>query len=452
MAVDRQTSSDIVREIVAAHQENAWAYDRIAEYFQADNLEELCRELWNFCKGSMVYYPEDGETQNVSSPWTILTRKKNDCKNYASFIGGVLDSLKRRGCKLTWVYRFVSYDPIRPAPYHVFVVVNPNTDNIFIDPVMDEFNERLWYWWKSDKRPRVEAGAAMGFIGCCMGTTAQENQLLQDVKNYADGLSDNIGQSYRAGAFNTVSSLVLQGVAIAAIPGAAEALALLKGGALLLDNAFGAGSAAARLVTDISNLDIVGLFKDLQGRTYNTDQYWAAVYYQFYVLGKNVTDINRVLDSDVLPALKWFIDRSNVFISGREHIIALGKSANAYTNYYGVNHDTTTDPVRTAAASVVAQLYWHNPGNFDPALLGSWKNTIGVFDNGLVQLALQIGTSPEKLARDQGLTDTESAQYLQAAAPALASQSDGNLITGVPDLLLFGVAAGAVFLLTNPKF
>jgi hypothetical protein len=45
------------------------------------------------------------------SPGAIVSLKQNDCKNYALFAVGILDSLKRKGkINNRSFYRFVSYN------------------------------------------------------------------------------------------------------------------------------------------------------------------------------------------------------------------------------------------------------------------------------------------------------------------------------------------------------
>lgn len=456
--VEEQTASDILQEITIAHRDFTGDYDRIADFFQGQDIWEICEDLWQFCKRDLYYKVESVKVQNVGSPYWILTHGIVDCKNYASFIGGVLDALKRRGYRLVWEYRFVSYklkDIFDCEPEHVFIVVNPNTDDIWVDPVLDTFNYHLFYWYKQNKR--IRSSRAVAGIGCAMGCgcgsgqigmSSVESGLLADLKSYADGLSGYIAAAHTNGTFNQVAEGVLMAVAVVAIPGAALALAALKAGAIALDKEFGVGAASSRILTDISNLNISGLINDIfSGRTYQSDQYWAGVYYKFYVLGQNVTDPNFVSDSDVLPALKWFIDKSGVYISGREHIIALTQGPQQYSGLHAVNGDTTTDGTLVNAASLMAKKFWPAPGNFDPSLRGAWKNTVGVYDLGLVQLANQLNTTPEALARQTGTQDANAAQYITAESGNVLTQ---QFIPGIPNWALFG-AAGLLLLSISSK-
>lgn len=469
LIVEEQSAGDIIKEVCEAHREHAADYDRISSYFAGGSVYDICERLWVFCRTQLIYKVETVKIQNVGCPYWILTHELVDCKNYASFIGGVIDSLKRQGLRVVWEFRFISDRPFslfdRRAD-HVFVVCNPATDNIWVDPVLGGFNEHIYYFYRASRRVRT-AGAlsgrvgAIGGIGCgCdggrIGTTAAENSLLADVAAYASGLSGAMQQTTSTSTLNVITESVLLGVATAAFgPVALVALAALKAGAVALDKQFGIGAASSRILTDISNLNLTGLFNDIfNGRTYNTDQYWAGVYYQYYVLGNNITSIDFISDAMVLPALKWFIDRAGVFISGREHIIGLTQSATAYENYHNANSDTTTDMTLVAAASRMAQKNWPNPGTFGPAMLGAWKNTIGVYDAQLVALAASYGQTPEQFTAQTGTQDANAAAYTAAAgqSPIVSFLQGQTLISGIPNWLLLAAGGGIlIFALSNSK-
>src|ERR1700748_293282 len=170
MVVDRQSTSDIIRQIVRKHKECEADYDKIYKYFEGGSLEDACYRLWKFCKKNFTYEIEDEEEQFTSCPYTMLTNGKVDCKNYSLFIAGILDAMKRHGAKLQWQFRFASYDLFDPRPGHVFVVVNPNDPDggIWIDPVLGEFNWHLFYWHCRNRIPRHSSIAGIGRIGATM--------------------------------------------------------------------------------------------------------------------------------------------------------------------------------------------------------------------------------------------------------------------------------------------
>ena len=473
LIIEEQSAEDIVREVCIAHKEHAADYDLISQYFEGGTVYDICSRLWIFCKDQLKYKVESAKVQNVGCPYWILTHGVIDCKNFAAFIAGNLDSMKRRGLRMVWEFRFISdrmFSLFDRDPDHVFVVVNPNTEDIWVDPVLDGFDQHIYYFYRRSKRintmgmyvrPRKlgALGGLSGIGGSSIGSTA-ENSLLADVASYASGLSGAMQQSTSTNTLNMITESVLLGIATAALgPVALVALAALKAGAVALDNAFGVGAASSRILTDLSNLDIAGMFSAIfNGRTYNTDQYWAAVYYQYYVLGNNVTSIDYVSDGDVLPALKWFIDRAGVFISGREHIIGLCTSPTAYENYYGVNSDTTTDMTLVTAGSLMAQKNWPSPNTFNADQLGSWKNTIGVYDQALVNLAASYGLTPEQVVAQTGTADAVAEQYTATVAPAASTATTPSVINfltassilpNVPNGLLIALAGGGIIWITS---
>lgn len=441
VVVDKQSISDIIGSILAKHQACTGDYDKIAAYFDKGDLYTVCENIWVFCKKNLPYTEEDEEKQYTSCPYSILTAKSIDCKNYALFIAGVLDALKRRGRRFDWKFRFASYELLEPRPGHVFVVVNENTDNIWIDPVLDSFNSHLFYWYKRDRRPTVTAIAKVA--GLPRVGNAAGDQLQQQLIEYADGVTGAYQQTIKTGTLSTITQGVLQ-TASKAVPVVAAALAVLKTVQPVLNNAFGVGSAAARVYSDITSLNFVGLFNDVfNGRTYQYQIYWLAAMYQYYVLGKsNITDQDKMTDADVWPAVKWFIDRTGVYISGTQTIAALVKGSSAYIALSKVNSGITTDPARVAAAVQVAQTYWSgvpidpgSTGNFIPGKAGSWANTIGVFDLGIAQVAQQYGLTAEQYVAQTGIDYTQQ----QPAAPG-STTSSSQLIPGIDNLWL--VAAG----------
>lgn len=183
MLVENQSVEDIIDGIKNKHFECYREYDEIAEQFYGGDLYDVCERLWNFCRSNFKYDIEGIDKQYVSAPQTMLTRGHNDCKGYALFIGGVLDAMKRQGENITWVYRFASYKLFRSTPQHVFIVVNPSKENIWIDPVLDRFNEHYPYFTHQDLRivtphkkersiGRIDCPSCIGRIGRSIGAVA----------------------------------------------------------------------------------------------------------------------------------------------------------------------------------------------------------------------------------------------------------------------------------------
>ena len=142
LVVENQDVSDIIKLLTYAHKKNAQTYDQFAHYFDRGSLRAIARGLFNFCKANVAYNIETEKKQTVRTPGRILEEGEGDCKHYASFIAGVLDSLKRQGRQIDWCFRFASYKFWNDTPGHVFVVIRlRGYQEIWIDPVLDQFDE-----------------------------------------------------------------------------------------------------------------------------------------------------------------------------------------------------------------------------------------------------------------------------------------------------------------------
>lgn len=159
-----QTVKDIIAEVLDAHEENAIDYDSIAPFFNDHNVDDVCMDLYNFCKQNIRYREESEKVQTTKKPVCVLTQGFGDCKHYASFCGGVLDALNRLyGRKIKWCYRFASYKILQPTPYHVFVVVYNNGSEIWIDPTPGADSETPV--WQIDKKIKAQTMALYRNIG-----------------------------------------------------------------------------------------------------------------------------------------------------------------------------------------------------------------------------------------------------------------------------------------------
>jgi hypothetical protein len=150
--VHDQGTGDIIKAMLSAHKIYAKDYDKISAIFWQGSLKTTLAYLWKFCKSNLKYSIESDNNQRIMSPAAILSLGKNDCKNYALFINGILDSLKRSGkFKNKVLYRFASYKILDETPHHVFsVIIDDNGNEIFIDPVLNSFNEKKTYYHKID--------------------------------------------------------------------------------------------------------------------------------------------------------------------------------------------------------------------------------------------------------------------------------------------------------------
>jgi hypothetical protein len=148
---------DIITAMLSAHKIYQNEYDKISQDFYTGDAIQTAKNVFNFLKKNVRYKIESENNQRIMSPSAIVSLAKNDCKNYALFIMGVLDSLKRKGLiKNDIFFRFASYKLLDEIPHHVFaVIVDRDGTEYYIDPVLSSFNERKTYFHKIDKRPNM---------------------------------------------------------------------------------------------------------------------------------------------------------------------------------------------------------------------------------------------------------------------------------------------------------
>ena len=164
MIVRDQQVPDIISAMLSAHKMYAGEYDKISKDFYSGDGVQTAKKLFEFLKKNVQYKIESDKSQRIMSPSAILSLGKNDCKNYALFIMGVLDSLKRKGLIDNKIYyRFASYKLLDEIPHHVFAVIQDEDGNeYFIDPVLSTFNERKTYYHKIDKIPSMPLYSVSG--------------------------------------------------------------------------------------------------------------------------------------------------------------------------------------------------------------------------------------------------------------------------------------------------
>lgn len=169
---------DIMSAMLSAHKIYAPEYDKISQDFYAGDGIQTAKNLFNFLKKNVRYKIESENNQRIMSPSAIVSLAKNDCKNYALFIMGVLDSLKRKGLINNDIYyRFASYKLLDEVPHHVFAVVR-DTDGTeyYVDPVLSTFNERKTFFHKIDKRPNNMPLYSISGVGKSVGAAKKTAQ------------------------------------------------------------------------------------------------------------------------------------------------------------------------------------------------------------------------------------------------------------------------------------
>lgn len=155
--VNEQSTNDIISAIENAHYAHLNEYAKIAKYFKGNTDKQTAQNIFDFLKENVIYKIEPSNRQTVKSPSALLAHGYGDCKHYAKFIAGILQQLK-----IPFVYRFASYKLGDNTPGHVFVVMNPGKNEIWIDPVLPSLNYRKNYYYKTDKKMSLYSISGIG--------------------------------------------------------------------------------------------------------------------------------------------------------------------------------------------------------------------------------------------------------------------------------------------------
>jgi hypothetical protein len=167
IVVANQDTVDIIDALIKNHYKYSNEYDKIFRFFDGGSVEETAFNVWCFLKDEFKYNIEPEEMQILRSPGALLASNivGIDCKGYATFANGVMDAYRRNtGKNFDVYYRFASYDPFDNTPQHVFAVVKENGNEFWIDPVLDQFDEKKQPYFYKDKKIKNMALVAMSGI------------------------------------------------------------------------------------------------------------------------------------------------------------------------------------------------------------------------------------------------------------------------------------------------
>lgn len=159
--VENQSTNDIIESILNNHKKYINEYKNISSFFKGSNNYETGKNIYNYLKKNISYKIDSANQQLIKSPAAILATKEADCKMYSNFAASILDNLK-----IPFVYRFAGYSAFDNQPAHVFVVINPNTKKeIWLDPVLRQYDYKKPYNFKIDKKMAVIAVSGIGKAG-----------------------------------------------------------------------------------------------------------------------------------------------------------------------------------------------------------------------------------------------------------------------------------------------
>lgn len=199
-----QSAGDIINAMLAYHDLYKSEYDKLAPQFLATSDFGVGKKIFNFLKKNTTYKVESDKKQYIKSPAAILYSGSNDCKNYALFAGGILSALNRKyKSGVNWCYRYASYNILDKIPQHVFVVINPGTSNeIWVDPVLKTYNERVQPTYIIDKKVKDMALIALSGVGDAIGkkTKAERKEnRKQKIKKITNAIKTGVKVGLKVG-------------------------------------------------------------------------------------------------------------------------------------------------------------------------------------------------------------------------------------------------------------
>ena len=166
--VHNQDTKDIISGILNIHDKYRSEYDKIYKFFDGGSVDQTAYNVWEYLKDNFKYRIEPEDMQILRSPSAIIGSDKFgiDCKCYSLFSAGILDSYRRNtGKNFDLAFRFASYDPFDTTPQHVFVVVKDGGNEYWIDPVLDEYDQKKQPYYFKDKNIQNMALVALSGVG-----------------------------------------------------------------------------------------------------------------------------------------------------------------------------------------------------------------------------------------------------------------------------------------------
>ena len=196
--VDNQDTSDIMGALIKYHEVYKKDYDKIYHFFLRNSVDGSLKSIFNFLKNNVDYKIESTKNQIIKSPASIIATGKttgSDCKSFSSFINGTIDAINRSGkFKIPFCYRFASYIILEDNPQHVFSVAFPSTENeIWIDPVLPNFDNKKKYYFKIDKKPKMALYSLSGITCNSLGKTREERKKKRDARKYGEDCKGRTG-------------------------------------------------------------------------------------------------------------------------------------------------------------------------------------------------------------------------------------------------------------------
>lgn len=348
--VKKQTTDNIIVQVLNSHRQHEKDYDLIADYFEGGNSP---KKLFDFCKRWLIYSEEQGSDQTTRSPAGILTLAEYsgvDCKHYANFIAGVLDALNRKGHNVNWCYRFVSYKTKgkdKKESDHVYVVDLDN--DVWIDPAPLRDQDGSYYERSFNDRYAIPV----------FYMDIKMDDMLSHLSGVHYYINEDNPQGQQPGG--CMGALELQYLFD---PVVTQSVATVN----TVQNT--AGQLASDMLTGGLQGFLMGIFNSvtaaltnlIKGRTYTTGGYQLAEIFMRNILGMSEIQNNRQVPDEYVPiAEQFFTTALGLEIGSGDHLNELVKSADAYYAWMPPEVDKATPREVAERASRILKLMNYGP-------------------------------------------------------------------------------------------
>lgn len=396
----RQEVGDIIQGVLRCHNQYKNEYDNISAGFDAGGVRETAHNIWNFLKKNVRYKVESEDRQLLKSPAAIMQPgTSSDCKNFALFAGGILDALKRKGKKISWCYRFASYNILSKTPQHVFVVINPGRNEIWVDPVLSSFDNRKQYFYKIDKFPEM---ALMSLAGVEIGRAKKTKE--EKKKKRQQFFKKMAADIKKAGKFVLKYSLVAQRGAITLV---------------MSQNLYGIANKAHKALA-AGHTDMLKFWEDIGG---DKNKFKAVI-----EKGNKHKYIGAIADRKV----SRFVDRSQ---SAQSRSLPQGDSSP-----YDDGGEMIGDPATATAAATATP--------FIMKIIAFFKK-VGIKGSDITDMAAKFKKAHDDKGKEveQAINDEAAGKETETGNDIVKQHNKGG--AGIPKVALIGGAAllGAYFLM-----
>lgn len=140
-------TSDIVDAVMTVYKKDYEQVNDLAKTFETNNIEETCRNIFDYVVDHVQYREDESGVQWVKNPARLIAEGTGDCKSMAIFSAACLRCLN-----IPHVFRFVSFNGNKEVTHVYVVAFDEQGKEIIIDPVVRpiQFNKEEKYTYKSD--------------------------------------------------------------------------------------------------------------------------------------------------------------------------------------------------------------------------------------------------------------------------------------------------------------